>query len=238
MDDSYDLDDRHAATTPTGATAVAPLPVLQAGGFGASVDAFACEPNLDENPPRMRLWLISLLGSQQAVKALWAHLVKGETATLISQDASAHFCDLAPEKPRGWRFFRASLPAASAYHGVLVPEMALFSMERPEFLLLPRRADEAAMLHYRFVNRRVTLPFHPSWADWLWERALRTGEAQALESWGLDAYRCVPDGAALAADLAEAIGQGALILTDEDVGSSTPTGLHLSPVEKITHGAT
>ena len=60
----------------------APLPVLQAGGFGASVDAFAWEPDPDSSLPKMRLWLISLLGSQQAVKALWAQLVKGDTATL------------------------------------------------------------------------------------------------------------------------------------------------------------
>jgi hypothetical protein len=166
----------------------------------------------------MRLWLVSLVGSQQAVKALWAHLVKGETATLSAGDASVHFCALAAECARSWRFFRASLPAAGGYHGLLLPEVALFSAERPDFLLLRRAKDDATSLHYRFLNRRVAVPLHPSWADWLWDRALRSGETRVLESRGLDAYRCVPDEAALAADLAAAIRRGTLRLADEHVG--------------------
>jgi hypothetical protein len=163
----------------------------------------------------MRLWLVSLLGSQQAVKALWARLVKGEAGTLTMGDLDVRFCALAPEGARAWRFFRASLPAAGGYHGLLVPEVALFTAERPDFLLLKRPADDAAKLHYRFLNRRVALPLHPSWADWLWNRALRSGEGRALESHGLKAFRCVPDEAELASDLAAEIGRGALGLADE-----------------------
>jgi hypothetical protein len=218
MHDPHDHNNRPAMMSPGASTDAAPLPVLQAGGFGASVDAFAWEPDPDVNPPRMRLWVVSLLGSQQAVKALWAHLIKGETATLSTDDGSVHFCALAPEGARGWRFFRASLPAAGGYHGLLLPELALFSAERPDFLLLPRVEDDAANLHYRFLDHRVTLPLHPSWADWLWNRALQSGEARALESRGLDAYRCDPDEAALASDLAVDIRRGALGLADEQVG--------------------
>ena len=156
-----------AATTER--TAGTSLPVLQAGGFGASVDAFAWEPDPDPAARRMWLWLVSLLGPQQAVKALWARLVKGELATL-SREAlgDARFCLLAPEGPRGWRFLTASLPAAAAYQGVLVPEAARYTADRADFLLLPRDAAEAARLHYRFLNRRLDLPLHPDWADWLW----------------------------------------------------------------------
>src|SRR3954469_22570655 len=81
-----------------------PLPTLQAGGFGASVDAFAWEPDPDSSLPKVRLWLVSLLGSQQAVKALWAQLVKGDTATLGDPGAGARFCALAPQGLRAWRF--------------------------------------------------------------------------------------------------------------------------------------
>jgi hypothetical protein len=68
--------------TPPPPAAPAPLPTLHAAGFGASVDAYAWEPDPDPDAGRMRLWFVSLLGSQEAVKALWARLVKGETATL------------------------------------------------------------------------------------------------------------------------------------------------------------
>lgn len=213
------------------------LPVLRAGGFGVSVDAFAWEPDADVNPPKMRLWLVSLLGSQQSVKALWAHLIKGETATLSTETGRAHFCVLAPKGPRGWRFFRATLPSVSAYHGVLVPEIALYATEQPEFLLLRRPSDDVAMLHYWFLNRRVPLPLHPTWAHWLWERALRAGEAQLLESRGMEAYRCAPDEASLSTDLTEAIQERTLGLPAEDVGRpdhpivSSPVGL------EVRHGA-
>jgi len=214
------------------------LPVLQAGGFGASVDAFAWEPAADTGPAQMRLWFVSLLGSQQAVKALWAHLIKGETAALSTDSGRAHFCVLASEGPRGWRFFRASLPTVSAYHGVLVPEMALYATDRTEFLLLSRAIDDVAMLHYRFLNRRVPLPLHPTWVGRLWERALRTGEARPLESQGLEAYRCAPGEANLAADLAEAIRQGKLGLPDEDVDTPAHVGPISSRPPEIGHGPT
>src|SRR4051812_39069657 len=109
MNDDHEIDSRHATTLPIGESESLALPVLQAGGFGASVDAFAWEPDSDGNPLRMRPWIISLLGSQQAVKALWALLIKGETASLSFEAGSARFCALAPEGARGWRFFRASL---------------------------------------------------------------------------------------------------------------------------------
>lgn len=192
------------------------LPILQAGGFSASVDAYAWEPGADQGERQMRLWFLSLLGPQQAVKALWARLVKGEVATLsVETFGRAHFCTLAPEGPQGWRFLTASLPAAAGYHGVLVPQVAFYTHERLDFLLLPRHDQEAATLHYRFLNRRLDLPLHPSWADWLWQRALRVGEAIALEATGLLAYRCHPNSESLTADLSEAVRDGTLNAPDE-----------------------
>lgn len=211
--------------SPTGESV---LPSVHAGGFGATVDAYAWEPETVTGTPRMRLWLISMLGSQQAVKALWAQLIKGETATLSIAGGRAQFCALTSEGPRAWRFFKAPLPTSGGYHGLLVPEVALFMAERPEFLLLRRGADDPATLHYRFINRRVTLPLHPTWADWLWARALRTGEARRIEALGPEAYRCTPDEAALAADLTAAIKRGELGLAD--AGRLVGTGPATPPV--------
>lgn len=200
-----------------------PLPILQAGGFSATVDAYAWEPDPDPAARRMRLWFLSLLGSQEAVKALWARLVKGETATMaLEHMGTARFCALAPEGPRRWRFFTASLRTVAAYQGVLVPEAALYTAERRDFLILPRVADDAAALHYRFLNRRLDLPLHPLWAPWLWERGLRAGETVALESLGIEAYRCAPSPEALATELGEAIRCGALRVPDEPGAPAGP----------------
>ena len=182
------------------------LPLLQAGGFTASVDAFAGEPEPDPTARRMRLWFLSLLGPQQALKALWARLLKGEPATLSRAAlGQVDFCALAPEGPRTWRAYTAGLPAAAGHQLVLLPEAARYAAPRADFLLLPRTEAEAPRLHFRFLDRRVDLPLHVGWHDWLWERALPTGEAVALEAEGIRAYRCTPNPDALAADLSAAM---------------------------------
>jgi hypothetical protein len=204
------------------------LPVLQAAGFSAHLDACAWEPPQtqpgepghpgDESTARhAQLWFVSLLGAQQAVKALWARLVKGERATLRLPAAGGlervQFCALARTSsggPVSWRFFSAGLPAAAGHHGAVVPAIALYACERADFLLLPRTPAEAADLHLRFLNRRLHLPLHAAWAPWLWERALRTGEAIELQAHGVLAYRCAPDADAIATSVSTGIGSGRL----------------------------
>ncbi len=201
----------------------ASLPILQASGFSATVDAYAWEADPDPTVHRLRVWFLSLLGSQEAVKALWARLVKGETATIALEHlGTARFCALAPEGPRRWRFFTASLRTVAAYHGVLVPEAAFYTAERPDFLLLPRAAEGTAPLHYQFLNRRLDLPLHPLWAAWLWERGLRAGETVALESLGIGAYRCVPSPETRASDRGAALRRGALPVPAEPGAPAGP----------------
>jgi hypothetical protein len=117
----------------------------------------------------MRLWFLSLLGPQQPIKALWARLVQGELAT-FSREAlgQVHFCDVAPDGPPGWRAHTARLPGASGYQLLLLPQAVRHTASREGFLLLPRTADEAPSLHFRFLDRRGDLPLHVGWSDWLW----------------------------------------------------------------------
>jgi hypothetical protein len=206
-----------------GRSAGASLPVLQAGGFGASVDAFAWEPDPDPAARCMRLWFVSLLGPHQALKALWARLVKGELATLSRGVlGQVHFCTLAPEGPRAWRSFTASLPTAAGHQLVLIPEAARHAAGRDDFLLLPRSEEDAPQLYFRFLDRRVDLPLHARWRAWLWERAVRAGEAVALEADGIRAYRCTPIVEAITTELSAAVRDGVLRVQDDGVigGSS------------------
>ena len=194
------------------------LPTLQIAGFSAAVDACAWEVEPDPAARRMRVWFLSLLGPQEAVKAVWARLIKGETATMaLEQLGTARFCALASEGPRQWRFLTASLRTVAGHHGVLVPEAARYTAERSDFLLLPRSIDDAAVLHYRFLNRRLDLPLRSGWASWLWERGVQSGEIHPLESWGVRAFRCVPDAEALARELGEALRAQTLPIRAQDV---------------------
>ena len=174
------------------------LLTIRAAGFTATVDACAQDGG--------QLWFLSLLGNQQSVRALWARLVKGETAYLSEDElAGGSPCWLASEAWGTWRFYGARLPSGAAYHGLLVPELAAYAGDRQEFLLLARSEDEAPALHYRFLNRRLDLPLHPFWAAWLWERGLNADEVEALESAGVHAYRCRPDPSSLLEDISEAV---------------------------------
>lgn len=185
------------------------LLVIRAAGFSATVDACAQDGG--------QLWFLSLLGSQQAVRALWARLVKGETAYLGEDELTGGSpCWLAREAWGTWRFYGGRLPSGAAYQGMLVPEMAAYLCDRQEFLLLARSEQEVPALHYRFLNRRVDLPLHPSWATWLWERGLKADEVEALESLGVHAYRCWPDPAALQEDVSQAVRRGHLPMRVED----------------------
>jgi len=169
---------------------------IRAAGFGAAVDAYALDAS--------ELWFLSMLGNQQSVRAVWARLVKGEGAYLADDQFSGGRASwLAREARREWRLHTARLPGTGAYQGMLVPDAALYATERREFLLLARSEEEAPLLHFRFLNRRLELPLHPSWAPWLWERALHSGEALPLESFGVRAWRCTPD----PAELQEALGR-------------------------------
>ncbi len=209
-------------TTPTGAECAGAgtetaLPTLNVGGFDATVDACVWEPDPEPAARRMRLWFLSLLGPHEAVKAIWARLVKGETATMsLEAMGAARFCALAPDGPRHWRFLTASLRTVAAYHGVLLPEAARYPAERSDFLLFPRSDAEAPPLHFRFLNRRLDLPLHPLWASWLWEGGISAGEIMALESWGLQGYRCIPNPERLASEMGEALRAGTLPVPDGD----------------------
>lgn len=181
---------------------------IRAAGFSATVDAFAQDGE--------QLWFLSMLGSQQSVRALWARLVKGETAYLSEDDlGGGSACWLAREAWGTWRFHGARLPSSAAYHGMLVPDLASHTCERPDFLLLARTEGEAPALHYRFLNRRVDLPLHPSWVEWLWDRGFDSGETEALHAAGIYAYRCHPDVRQLEEDIGEAVRRGRLTVPAE-----------------------
>ncbi len=219
----------------------ADLPRIQAGGFGATVEAYA----LDEDPGvrgQARLWLVSLLASRQAVEAIWAALITGKTALLSARALGpARPCALAPEGPRGWPSPIVKLRESTLAHGLIHPRSAHYAHERADFLLVPRldpRGAEAAdplvaaqawaaltAQHFRFLNWRVDTPLHPAWATWLWTRAVDRGEAVELDSYGLAAYRCMPNVAALTADVQVGIRAGELpvpLVGADNVGMVVP----------------
>ncbi len=190
------------------------LYTISAGGFSATVDAFARDEQTEG------LWFLSMLGSQTAVKAIWAALLKQppEAAFLIrGADGLPHSggyerC-LVPEETIGtWTTKIARLPSSGGWQAMVYTKLAEFRFERDEFLLLAPDEDAAPALHRRFLDRRSDLPLPPDWADWLWRTGLRHETIVPLESVGIAAYRCVPNHDLLREELSGAVASGRLSL--------------------------
>ena len=190
------------------------LYTISAGGFSATVDAFARDERTEG------LWFLSMLGSQTAVKAIWAALLKQppEAAFLIQgADGLPHSggyqrC-LIPEETIGtWTTKIGRLPSSGGWQAMVYTKLTEFRFERDEFLLLAPDEDAAPALHRRFLDRRSDLPLPPDWAAWLWQTGLRHETIVPLESVGLTAYKCTPNHDLLREELSQAVASGRLSL--------------------------
>ena len=162
----------------TQSTDLQDLHTIDAGGFSATVDAFARDENTDG------LWFLSMVGSQTALKAIWAsllkqppdvaHLIRGADGMPLS--GGYQRCSVPYDTIGTWTAKIARLPVSGGWHALVYTKMAEFAFERDSFLLLATSEEKAPALHQRFLDRRSSLPLHNSWAGWLWQRGLDCGE--------------------------------------------------------------
>ena len=194
------------------------LYTISAGGFSATADAFARDEESET------LWFLSMVGSQTALKAIWASLLKQppESAHIIrGADGMAlsggyQRCIIPFETIGTWTTRIARLPVSGGWHALVYTRTAEYAFERGSFLLLAQSEDGAPALHHRFLDKRSPLPLHGSWAGWLWERGLSEGEIVPLQSVGVSAYRCAPNAERLREDLSSAVAAGRLDLPGEE----------------------
>ena len=190
---------------------------ISAGGFSATVDAFARDDRTEG------LWFVSMVGSQTALKAIWASLLKQppDTAHIIrGADGMAlhggyERCVIPHETIGTWTTKIGRLHATGGWHALVYTKTAEYGYEKDSFLLLAQSAAEAPGLHHRFLDKRSPLPLHDSWAGWLWERGIEEEEIIPLQCVGVSAYRCSPKGKKLREDLSDAVASGRLTLPTE-----------------------
>ena len=216
--DIFDLDDPTAdiLTDPELDTGQ-DLYTITAGGFSATADAFARDPDSEG------LWFLSMVGSQTALKAIWAsllkqppepaHLIQGADGMALS--GSYLRCVIPHQTIGTWTTKIARLPVSGGWHALVYTRRAEYTFDHDSFLLLAEDEEDTPELHHRFLDRRSPLPLHNSWADWLWRRGLDAGEVVPLQSVGITAYRCSPDGRSLRGDLSQAVASGRLTLPEE-----------------------
>ena len=194
---------------------------INAGGFSATADAFA------RDPQTQGLWFLSMVGPQTALKAIWAsllkqppdnaHIIKGIEGMAL--EGGYQPCQVPYNTIGTWTTRIARLPASRGWHALVYTRLAEFSFEREDFLLLAQDEADLPGLHHRFLDRRSPLPLHRSWADWLWRRGLDTGEILRLESSGILAYCCNANAEELKADLSAAVAAGTLTLNPDYANS-------------------
>ena len=209
---------------PASSAGQAPVPgtgqvlyTISAGGYSATADAFARDESTEG------LWFVSMVGSQTALKAIWASLLKqqGDAAHIIrGADGMAlsgeyQRCVIPYETLGSWTTKIARLPMSGAWHALVYTKQAEFQFEKDSFLLLAQSPEDAPALHHRFLDKRSPLPLHGSWAGWLWERGLNEGEIVPLQSVGISAYRCSPKADKLREDLSAGVASGRLTLPTE-----------------------
>ena len=169
---------------------------VTAGGYSATADAFARDPDTEG------LWFLSMVGPQTALKAIWASLLKQppDPAFLIQgvprawpSPAATAAASFPPPTIGTWTTKIARLPSSGGWHALVYTRMAEFAFERDSFLLLAPSEEEAPALYHRFLDKRSPLPLHHSWANWLWRKGLRDETIKPLQSVGVVAYWCAPD---------------------------------------------
>ena len=121
------------------------LYTITSGGFSATADAFARDEATDG------LWFVSMVGSQTALKAIWASLLKQppDTAHIIrGADGMAlsggyQRCQIPYETIGTWTTKIARLPVSGGWHALVYTKTAEYGFEKGSFLLLAQAEGEA-----------------------------------------------------------------------------------------------
>ena len=124
--------------------------------------------------------VLSLAGSREAVKAVWARLMKGEAAYLEMGPQQVKTARM--NTVEGAKLLTERLPSG-AFHGLLLSQPLL----RGE-LVLCEKEEELPERFYTVLTRMLRLPLHKDWQDWLWDHALSTGMVAPLGSQRLHAF--------------------------------------------------
>lgn len=145
--------------------------------------------------------LLSLVGTREAVRAIWARLMKGEAAHLYTGSGARTVQMKAWE---GSKLLCERLPSG-AFHGLLLAN-ALLQGD----VLLCEREKELPARFYRLLTQKLRLPLHEAWQGWLWEHALGRGMVKKLSSQRLFAYEITLSAPDLEQTVREALVRGEL----------------------------
>lgn len=150
--------------------------VIQMAGYSALVD----EAVVNSSNHSAILQLLSMVGSREAVRAIWARLLRFDTAALRDERGKGEMVRL--EQAHNASFYTQRLPSG-AYHGLLVAPTVISR----ECLLAETEADLPRQ-YLAYLHDHVALPLSKEWAGWLWQHALTNEYVSKLGSLRCHAY--------------------------------------------------
>ena len=157
----------------SGPSGKAVVPLLKTKGFTCHVDEAVFGTGREGYAH-----LLSLVGSREAVKAIWARLMKGET-TVLHNEVRTYSVRMNPQD--GGKLLTERLPSG-AFHGLLLSKTVL----RGELVICEHEEDLPGRF-YTLLSKQLRLPLHDLWKTWLWEHALAEEMVKKLRSQRLHA---------------------------------------------------
>ena len=182
---------------------------INSNGFSVLLEDFA----LDEKTAQ--LWMISMIGSEKATKAIWAALLNSPphpaNISVTKRTGAAGWtdlikCHLAKVEKESWQNFRIRIPSINQHHMLLYHRCTEQNFTQDKsFVILESPAQTMAEQHFNYLNKRTQVPMAPHWADWIWEQARINSEAIPLRTARRQAYYCQSSDEQLTERLSHAI---------------------------------
>ena len=194
------------------------LYIAQGNKFTSYVEDFALDEEMDQ------LWMISLLGAQTEVRAIAATMLSNPPSPialsplnteLVPQWKETRYCKIPHETEGSWRMITTRLPVSGATNLLMYTKWAEPRYPAStDFVVITHREDEAPTRHYNLLDARTELPMHESWTNWLWDRAVETGEVRELTTMNRRVYLCRPELGMLQYDVGLAVATGTLTVPE------------------------
>ena len=199
------------------------LYTVHSNNFTAVAEDFALDRHTEN------LWMISMVGPQTSVKAIWARLNSqgskqvvlapgGADGMISNMNAENVLTGSLPHHTAGQRRARiARLPRSGAWHLLLYTRLSEpdYGTRGSEFIMLLEEEEDPATAHWQFMKYRSSVPIHPDWKDWLWQWALENETARQIESVRRKAFYCTSQQDKLREAVSQAVRDGTLNIPRE-----------------------
>jgi len=139
------------------------VPIIHAGGVQAYADSFLRQTdNYNE-----ATWMVSMFGSGVALQSIYASLLTGRAVDCFMPSGKTVTFAL-PTWRSKFHSIVKRIPGQVFRHMVVYPEIAMQRSGESHFVLVGMEGTDFPHMLYRYLVKRVEVPIHKSWKQWMW----------------------------------------------------------------------